>query len=85
MASQPSLEADIQLHVQAATVVHPGDTLLLAIPDRDITRDQAKGLANSVESSLPGVSVNVLVGVSAFAVYEPGRLAEATEGSDGHA
>jgi hypothetical protein len=85
MASQPSPKADIQLHVQAAAVVHPGDTLLLAIPDQSVTAAQARQLANIVESGLPGVSVRVLVGVSAFAVYEPGRPAEATEGSDGHA
>lgn len=48
-------------------VIRPGDKVLIAVP-KEITLDQAQGLADDLREKFPGVDFGVLVGATGMAV-----------------
>lgn len=65
-------DAKVTLAIEGITVVRPGDTLVVALEQKWLTKEQADQYKATLRARLPGLAdVVVLGGVTALATYRP--------------
>jgi hypothetical protein len=67
--------------VNGGLYVQSGDTLLLAVPNNNMSMEEFERLRERLKEYLPGVELAVFTGVSQFAVYRPDDISTSKEQS----